>query len=80
MFLFSALAIHALGLGNAALTAASPRCCEPLTSATFMNARGADETSRSESCDPVCRPIRLSLFRLSFHLPALPTSGRDAPL
>jgi hypothetical protein len=29
---------------------------------------------------PFCRPIRLSLFRLSFHLPALPTFGSDAPL
>jgi len=43
----------------------------------FVNARKTDETSRSESGDPVCRPIRrllfpASLFRLSFHEPARP--------
>jgi hypothetical protein len=37
--LFGALAIHALGLGNAALTAASLRCCEPHTLRDIHNAR-----------------------------------------
>jgi hypothetical protein len=51
------------------LTAVSPRYCEPLVSRDILtNARHTDETSRSESGDPVCRPIRLVLFRLSFHL------------
>jgi len=53
--------------------AASPRVANPSWRAPFINARKTDETSRSESDDPVCRPIRrflfrLSLFRLSFHL------------
>jgi hypothetical protein len=52
--------------------AALPHVANPSWRATFINARKTDETSRSESGDPVCRPIRrllfrLSLFRLSFH-------------
>src|SRR5277367_2796419 len=34
----------------------------------LKNTRSTDEVSRSESGDPVCRPIRLSLFRFSLHL------------
>ena len=56
-------------LSKTARTAVSPRFCEPLVlRAILTNARRTDETSRSESGDPVCRPIRLLLFRLSFHL------------
>ena len=61
--------LHAVSLSNAAPTGRfaavlrTPRYARHLT-----NARRTDEASRFESGDPVCRPIRLSLFRLSFHL------------
>ncbi len=57
---------------------ASPRCCEPLVmrAAFRTNPRRADETSRSESGDPVCRPIRLcSGFRCSPGLRCQPLRG-----
>jgi hypothetical protein len=49
------------------------RRCEPLMARDIHRCAQTDEISRSESDDPVCRPIRrflfrLSLFRLSFHL------------
>ena len=51
--------------------AALPRRRQPLVSARhFINARRTDETSRSESGDPVCRPIRGF-----FAVPALVSPG-----
>jgi hypothetical protein len=67
------------------LPAALPHVANPRCAPKFIKAHKTDETSRSESDDPVCRPIRLllfrfSLFRLSSHLAcAAETSRSKAP-
>ena len=65
--------------------AALPQVANPHSAQHFVNARKTDEASRSESDDPVCRPIRRLLFP-AFAVPALvftrlrgQTSGSGAP-
>jgi hypothetical protein len=68
-------------LNNAALTNGFAVACKPLAFARhIINARLTDEISRSEYGDLVCRPIRLSLFRLSFHLACAANLVRGTPL
>ena len=87
MTLAVALAIPRLASRQLSPRRRPSRTSPTLHSARHSSTRKTDETSRSESDDPVCRPIRrllfpASLFRLSFHSPARPnlwkrSSGRS---